>query len=67
MLLPRGPKVDWTPHHVEVWYDRHSKSWVVQLMNVSGYQIDTAVYVHSKREALAQRDLWQAQITTNEE
>lgn len=38
---------------VEVWYDRATRSWVVQRLDADGNQIGTADYVHSKREAQA--------------
>ena len=36
---------------IDVWYDRYTRSWVVQLKDVSGNQIGTADYVYTKREA----------------
>lgn len=37
---------------IDVWYDRHSKSWVVQKKDRNDNQIGDADYVYSKREAL---------------
>lgn len=36
---------------IEIWYDRPSRSWVVQRKDAEGSQIGEADYVHSKREA----------------
>jgi hypothetical protein len=37
--------------HIERWYDRYTKCWVVQLKDGKGNQIGEAIYVHSKAEA----------------
>lgn len=37
---------------VEYWYDKYTKSWVVQRKNKYGNQIGRADYVYSKKEAL---------------
>lgn len=36
------------------WYDRRTRSWVVQAKDAAGNQVGEAVYVYSKREALAE-------------
>jgi hypothetical protein len=36
---------------VEKWYDRQTRSWVIQTKDSSGNQVGEATYVHSKREA----------------
>ncbi|MDF2588193.1 MAG: hypothetical protein K0S41_2034 [Anaerocolumna sp.] len=47
------PDSQFVPHHVDIWYDRHSRNWVVQLMDKYGNQITSgANYVYSKPEAL---------------
>lgn len=33
------------------WYDRQTRSWVVQALDISGNQVGSAHYVYSKREA----------------
>ena len=33
---------------IDAWYDRHSRSWVIQKLNKDGYQVDDAVYVGDK-------------------
>lgn len=38
-------------HHVEHWYDKHTRSWVVQRMDKQGNQIGSADYVGSRKEA----------------
>ena len=52
LLGNRSSAPDMTPHHVERWYDRQTRCWIVQLMSVDDFQICDAVYVHSKREAV---------------
>lgn len=37
---------------VDTWYDRYTKSWVVQRKDSFGNQVGDADYVYSKREAL---------------
>jgi hypothetical protein len=44
------PDAQYVPHHVDKWYDNKVKSWVVQLMDVYGNQIECR-HVYSKREA----------------
>lgn len=46
-----GKSKESKPHHVDMWYDRHTRCWVVQLLDDEDNQIGTAVYVYSKREA----------------
>jgi hypothetical protein len=36
------------------WYDKHTRSWVVQAKDSEDNQIGEAVYVASKREAIAE-------------
>jgi GNAT superfamily N-acetyltransferase len=36
---------------IDMWYDRYTKNWVVQLKDSKGYQIGDAHYVYTKREA----------------
>jgi len=48
---PKIPDIDMTPHHVEMWYNRSARSWVVQLMSKYDYQIGEATYVYTKAEA----------------
>lgn len=40
------------PHHVERWYDKHQRSWVVQLMDKYGNQIGNAHYDGDKQGAI---------------
>lgn len=47
--LPEGYNI---PHHVERWYFKQEKSWVVQLKDKYDNQIGTAIYVYSKQEAI---------------
>ena len=43
---------------VIMWYDRYTKSWVVQVKDENDNQIGTADYVYSRREAvLIKKDL----------
>ena len=37
---------------IDYWYDKNTKSWVVQRKNNRGDQIGNADYVYSKEEAL---------------
>lgn len=43
--LPEDLLPNETPDHVEVWYNRSERAWVVQLMTVEGYQIGASEYV----------------------
>lgn len=38
---------------VDAWYDKHTRLWVVQLLNKDGYQVGDAQYVYGKAEAKA--------------
>lgn len=46
------PKNQNIPHHVDMWYDRHSRNWIVQLKDVYDNQIREAEYSHKKETAL---------------
>jgi len=37
---------------VIMWYDRYTKSWVVQVKDENDNQIGTADYVYSRKEAV---------------
>jgi hypothetical protein len=39
-------------HHTAVWYDRHTRSWVVQLLDDRDNQIGDADFVATKGEAV---------------
>ena len=40
------------PTKVKRWYDRHVRSWVLQVTDDNGFQIGQAVYVGTKGEAI---------------
>ena len=49
--------VDWTEldetiTDVDVWYDRHTRLWVIQKLNKDGYQIGDSVIVYGKKSAM---------------
>lgn len=46
-------------HHVEHWYDKNTRSWVVQRKDKAGNQVGTADYVHSAREAKQLRQTYE--------
>lgn len=54
------------PSKVDMWYDRHEYSWVIQLKDTEGNQIGDAIYVHSKPEALKQVDDWKKEFGLSE-
>lgn len=37
--------------YVEIWWDRHSRNWIVQVKTKEGYQVGNAVYVYTKPQA----------------
>ena len=37
---------------VDAWYDRHTRLWVIQLLNKDGYQVGDAKYVYGKADAM---------------
>ena len=41
---------DMTPHHVEMWYNKQERAWVIQLMSEDGYQIGDSDYVGGGKE-----------------
>ncbi|TVY09920.1 hypothetical protein [Paenibacillus cremeus] len=49
------------PAKVDKWYDRGTRSWVVQLKDHEGNQIGDAIYVASKSEAAEQEKDWRAE------
>ena len=38
--------------HVDAWYDRHTRLWVIQKLTDEGYQVGDAVYVYGKADAM---------------
>ena len=51
------PEYDMTPHHVDMWYDRGTRSWVIQLKSKDDFQIGDADYIgNGKEAALARKD-----------
>ena len=50
-------KLDYVPmeepkvHHVDKWYDRHTRSWIIQLMDESDNQIGDAMYYGNRADA----------------
>ena len=56
-ILGDHPKYDMTPHHVDMWYDKNTKSWVIELQSVDDYQIGDAIYIGSgKKDAVKRKD-----------
>lgn len=49
------------PHHINMWYDRHSRNWIVQLMDIYENQIGDAIYSYSKEEAIQNKEDLQEQ------
>jgi len=47
--IPEGQNI---PHHIDRWYDRHERSWTIQLKDKYDNQIGDAVHVYSKQEAI---------------
>jgi len=41
------------PFSIDMWYNRHDKSWVVQLKDEDNNQLGDSTYVHSKPEAVS--------------
>jgi 8-oxo-dGTP pyrophosphatase MutT (NUDIX family) len=40
------------PHHVEMYYDKNTRFWIVQLQTKEGYQIGDAEYIAGKPSAI---------------
>lgn len=38
---------------VDAWYDKHTRLWIIQLLNKDGFQIGDAQIVYGKAEAKA--------------
>ena len=38
-------------HHIEMWYDRHRREWVIYPVDDNGYQLEAARYGFNKAEA----------------
>lgn len=47
--------------HIESWYDRYTRSWVVQLKDREGNQIGDAEYVGNKQDRDRIVNMMQAQ------
>jgi len=47
---------DEKPAKIEKWYDRKTRSWVIELQNKEGFQLGNAEYVATKPEAIAEEN-----------
>jgi hypothetical protein len=54
-ILNDLPEYDMTPHHVDMWYDRHTRSWVIQLKSKDDFQIGDADYIGNGKESALKR------------
>lgn len=54
--LEGEPPFDNRPAKIEKWYDRKTRSWVVELQNKDGCQLGNASYVATKTEAIAEEN-----------
>ena len=54
-ILGDFPKYDMTPHHVDMWYDKNTRSWVIQLKSKDDFQIGDADYIGSGKEIALKR------------
>lgn len=41
---------------VDCWYDKHTKLWVIQMLNKDGYQIGRAEYIYGKKAAQTRKN-----------
>jgi hypothetical protein len=55
-IISQLPQHDMTPHHVDCWYDRTTRCWVVQTLTVDDFQVGDSTYVHSRREAVQEAE-----------
>ena len=46
------------PFSIDMWYDRHERSWVIQVKDKENCQIGDSVYVGTKPEAINQVNRW---------
>jgi len=46
------------PFSIDMWYNRHERSWVIQVKDEENCKIGDSVYVHSKLETLNQVKYW---------
>lgn len=44
------PVMDYTVTNIDAWYDRHSRSWVIQKLNKDGYQVGDADYTGTRED-----------------
>lgn len=49
------------------WYDRRTRNWVVQAKDAADNQVGEAVYVYTKREAIAEERIMRDRINRGEE
>lgn len=50
---------------IDQWYDRRTRSWVVQRMDAQGNQVGDAEYVYTRREADLIRRQWEVEYNLN--
>jgi hypothetical protein len=57
-MMIRGKPIDVSkskigkPHHVDMFWDRHSKTWVLTIKDKNGFQIGDAAYESNKKRAM---------------
>ena len=54
-IIDKLPETNMDPHHVDMWYNRGERAWVVQLKSEDDYQIGDAEYVGGGKELALQR------------
>jgi len=55
-IIGYEPSESKPPFKVDRWYDRHTKSWVVQLKDEDGNQIGNATYLGVKQQAITEEN-----------
>lgn len=40
---------------INLWYDKHTKLWIIQKLDINGNQIDNAIYISGKQNAIKEK------------
>ena len=61
--FPKTTKVlDYNVSKIKMFYNRSAKSWGIAKYDKNDFQIDDAIWVYSKKEAINQKKEWEKEF-----
>jgi hypothetical protein len=56
------PENQFVPHHVDVWYDRHERMWIIELKDIYENSLDPIERRYSKVDALKVKESFEKEF-----